>query len=146
MRLVLDTDVVVSAFRSDKGASRQLLLAALDRKVVVLVSVPLMLEYEDVLKRPEHLAAIGVSWEDVDTVLSAMAAVIEPVRLRFLWRPQLKDPGDEMVLETTVNGQADRLVTFNLRHLGHAALKFGITACLPGEAWREIRRREHEKK
>ena len=146
MRLVLDTDVVVSAFRSDQGASRQLLLAALDRKVVVLVSVPLMLEYEDVLKRPEHLAAIGVSWEDVDTVLSAMAAVIEPVRLQFLWRPQLKDPGDEMVLETAVNGQADRLVTFNLRHLGRAASKFGITAYPPGEAWREIRRREDEKK
>lgn len=146
MRLVLDTDVVVAAFRSDQGASRQLLLAALDRKVVMLVSVPLMLEYEAVLKRPEQLDAIGVTADEIDTVLDALAAVIEPVRLRFLWRPSLKDPSDEMVLETAVNGQADRLVTFNLRHLSQAAREFGLSVDAPGATWREIRGREHEKK
>ena len=143
MRLVLDTDVIVAAFRSDRGASRQLLLAVLDRKVVMLVSVPLMLEYEAVLKRPEQLDAIGVSADEIDTVLDALTAVIEPVRLRFLW---LKDPSDEMVLDTAVNGQADRLVTFNLRHLGQAAREFGIIVDVPGATWREIREREHEKK
>ncbi len=146
MRLVLDTDVVVAAFRSDRGASRQLLLAALNRKVIMLVSVPLMLEYEAVLKRPEQLDAIGVTSDEIDTVLDALAAVIEPVRLRFLWRPMLKAPSDEMVLETAVNGRADRLVTFNLRHLGQAAQEFGISADWPGATWREIRRGEHEKK
>lgn len=140
MRLVLDTDVVVAAFRSDRGASRQLLLAALERKIVMLVSVPLMLEYEAVLKRPEQLDVIGVTSDDIDIVLNAVAAVIEPVRLRFLWRPTLKDPSDEMVLETAVNGQADRLITFNLRHLGQAARDFGIRVDLPGATWREIRR------
>jgi len=59
LRLVLDTDVVVAAFRSDRGAARLLLLAALERRIVVLASVPLMVEYEAVLKRPQHLAAIG---------------------------------------------------------------------------------------
>ncbi len=146
MRLVLDTDVVVAAFRSDHGASRQLLLAALDRKIVMLVSVPLMFEYEAVLKRPEHLAATGLTPEEVDTVLDALAAVIEPVRLRFLWRPRLRDPDDEMVLETAVNSQADRLVTFNMRHLGRAAGEFGVKSALPGETWRAIRRREYETK
>ena len=146
MRLVLDTDVIVAAFRSDRGASRQLLLAVLDRKVVMLVSVPLMLEYEAVLKRPEQLDAIGVSADEIDTVLDALAAVAQPVRLLFLWRPMLKDPADEMVLDTAVNGQADRLVTFNLRHLGQAAREFGISVDVPGATWREIRGREHEKK
>jgi putative PIN family toxin of toxin-antitoxin system len=146
VRLVLDTDVVVAAFRSDRGASRQLLLAALNRKVMMLVSVPLMLEYEAVLKRPEQLDAIGVTSDEVDAVVDALAAVIEPVRLRFLWRPMLKDPSDEMVLETAVNGRADRLVTFNLRHLGQAAQEFGISADVPGATWREIQGREHEKK
>jgi putative PIN family toxin of toxin-antitoxin system len=146
VRLVFDTDVIVAAFRSDRGASRQLLLAALDRKVVMLVSVPLMIEYEAVLKRPEQLEVIGVTSAEIDTVLDALAAVMEPVRLRFLWRPTLKDPSDEMALETAVNGQADRLVTFNLRHLGQAAQKFGIRADVPGATWREIRGREHEKK
>ena len=146
MRLVLDTDVLVAAFRSDQGASRQLLLAALDRRIVMLVSVPLMLEYEAVLARQEHLAAAGITMDDVNTVLDAMARVIEPVRLSFLWRPRLKDAADEMVLETAVNGMADRLVTFNLKHLSEVASEFGIRAVRPGEVWREVAEKQNEKK
>jgi putative PIN family toxin of toxin-antitoxin system len=137
---------MVAALRSDRGASRRLLLAALERKVMMLVSVPLMIEYEAVLKRPEHLDVIGVTSDEIDTLLDALASVIEPVQLRFLWRPTLKDPSDEMVLETAVNGRADGLVTFNLRHLGQAAREFGMRADIPGAIWREIRGREHEKK
>ncbi len=146
MRVVLDTAVLVAALRSDQGASRQLLLAALDRRFAMLVSVPLMLEYEAVLTRPEHLKAAGVTADEVNAILDALAAVIEPVLLRFVWRPMLKDPADEMVLETAVDGGADRLGTFNLRHLGEAARDFGVRAVAPGEAWREIRERQHEKK
>jgi putative PIN family toxin of toxin-antitoxin system len=146
VRLVLDTDVIVAALRSDLGASRQLLLAALDRQIVVLASVPLMLEYEAVLKRPEHMDKIGISTDEVDAVLDALAAVVEPVPLRFLWRPQLKDPADEMVLETAVNGGADALATFNARHLGPAGRAFGIRVVPPGAILREIRRVNHEKK
>jgi putative PIN family toxin of toxin-antitoxin system len=146
MRIVLDSDVLVAALRSDQGASRELLLAALDRRISMLVSVPLMLEYEAVLTRPEHLAAAGITADDVNVILDALAAVIEPVRLRFLWRPKLKDPGDEMVLETAVNGRADCLVTFNLKHFGEAALAFGVRAIRPGQVLREIQEGQHEKK
>lgn len=146
MRLVLDTDVVVAAMRSDQGASRQLLLAALDRRIVMLASVPLILEYEAVLTRPEHLKEIGLKAEEINEVLDALAAVIEPVALRFLWRPRLKDPADEMVLETAVNGGADRLTTFNVRHLAEAAKVFGIRTSLPAAILREIRGASHEKK
>jgi putative PIN family toxin of toxin-antitoxin system len=139
MRLILDTDVVVAALRSDQGASRQLLLAALDRRVIMLASVPLMLEYEAVLMRPEHLAKIGLKASEIDVVLDALAAVIEPVPLHFVWRPRLKDPADEMVLDTAVNGRADRLATFNLRHLRDAARTFGIRADRPGEVLRDLR-------
>lgn len=142
MRVVLDTDGLAAALRSDQGASRQLLLAALDRRFVSLVTVPLMLEYEAVLTRQEHRAAVGITTEDVDVVLDALAAVIEAVRLSFLWRPTLKDAADEMVLETAVNGTADRRVTFNLKHLGKAALEFGIRATRPGGALREITERQ----
>lgn len=138
MRVVLDTDVLVAAFRSDQGASRQMLLGALDRRFVMPVSVPLMLEYESVLTRNEHLDAAGISAGDVEVVLDALAGVIEPVRLAYLWRPRLKDAADEMVLETAVNGMADRLVTFNLKHLGVAAGEFGIRAMRPGDALREL--------
>jgi putative PIN family toxin of toxin-antitoxin system len=139
MRLVLDTDVVVAALRSDQGASRQLLLAALDRRITMLASVPLMLEYEAVLTRPEQLDKIGLSAAEIDVVLDALASVIEPVPLHFVWRPQLKDPADEMVLDTAVNGRADRLATFNVRHLRDAAMEFGIRANRPGEVLRELR-------
>ena len=60
--------------------------------------------------------------------------MIEPVTFRFLWRPRLKDPQDEMVLDTAVNGQTDRLATFNVRHLAEAAREFGIRAIPPGVA------------
>jgi putative PIN family toxin of toxin-antitoxin system len=146
MRLVLDTDVVVAALRSDQGASRQLVLAALDRRVVLVASVPLMLEYEAVLTRPEQLAQTGLTVAGTNAVLDALAAVIEPIALRFLWRPQLKDPSDDMVLETAVNGRADRLATFNVRHLSEPAMRFGIRAGLPGEIWRAVRGAKHEKK
>ncbi|HEV8148049.1 MAG TPA: putative toxin-antitoxin system toxin component, PIN family [Bryobacteraceae bacterium] len=142
MRLVLDTDVVVAGFRSDHGASRQLLLGALEGSFQLLVSVPLMLEYEAVLTRSEHLRAIGLRVKEVNAVLDALSAVLEPVRLRFLWRPTLKDPNDEMVLETAVNGAADRIVTFNTRHLAAAAARFGIRAERPGSVWRNIRKKK----
>jgi hypothetical protein len=67
-----------------------------------------------------------------------------PVYFRFLWRPQLRDTADEMVLETAVNGVVDRLVTFNLRHLRPACADFGIRAVTPPEAWKEIVSRECE--
>ena len=146
MRVVLDTDVVVAALRSDQGASRQLLLAGLEQRVVVLASVPLMLEYEAVLTRPEQLNQTGLTIAETNSVLDALAAVIEPVMLRFLWKPRLPDPGDEMVLETAVNGRADRLATFNLRRLSAAAAEFGIRANPPSKIWREMRGKRHATK
>jgi putative PIN family toxin of toxin-antitoxin system len=142
LRLVLDTDVLVAALRSDRGASRQLLISALDRRIELLVSVPLMLEYEAVLTRPEHLEASGLTAVEVNEILDALAKVLTPVRLKFLWRPRLKDPADEMVLETAVNGGADRLVTFNMRHLAEAAREFGILVLRPCDAWKEVQRNE----
>jgi len=146
MRLVLDTNVIVAALRSDQGASRQLLLAALDRRFEMLISVPLMLEYESVLTRPEHLSAAGISRIEMSSVLDAIVGVAEPVKLRFLWRPQLKNPADEMVLETAANGQADRIVTFNVRHFRTAAAHFGIQIMEPAEAWRAMKGGKHEEK
>lgn len=144
MRLVLDTDVMVAALRSDRGASRQLLMAALDGVFELLASVPLMIEYEAVLTRPEHLEVIGLTAGEVNQVLDAVAHISIPVVLRFLWRPRLRDPDDEMVLETAVNGEADGLVTFNVRHLAEAARDFGIRVMRPADVWKQVQR--HEKK
>jgi putative PIN family toxin of toxin-antitoxin system len=141
MRVVLDTDVMVAALRSNSGASRQLLVAALERRVTLLVSVPLMLVYEAVLMRSEHLAASGLSAEEMNALLDAVAAVAEHVHLSFLWRPTLPDPDDDMVLETAANGAAHWIVTFNQRDFADAASKYGCSVALPGEALRELRRK-----
>ena len=141
MRVLLDTDVMVAAFRSSTGASRQLLHAALDRKFVMLLSVPLVAEYEAVLTRAPHLLAAGVDADEVRVVLDALCACAEAVRLAFLWRPLLKDPDDDMVLETAVNGMADLLVTFNLVDLQPAARRFTIDVVSPGDALKTLRRK-----
>ncbi|MGH6827872.1 MAG: PIN domain-containing protein, partial [Rhizomicrobium sp.] len=97
MRLVRDTAAMVAAIRSDAGASRRLLQAALERQrgMTLLVSVPLLIEYEAVMTRTEHLKAARLSAADVGVLLDAVAAVAEPVRLAFLWRPTLPDADDD---------------------------------------------------
>jgi predicted nucleic acid-binding protein len=76
--------------------------------------------------------------EDVDVFINALIGLAEPVDVHFLWRPQLRDPGDEMVLETAVNGRAEALVTFNQRDYGRVPASFGIEVLLPREALRGI--------
>ncbi len=135
MRLVLDTAAMVAALRSDAGASRQLLLAGLERRRLrLLVSVPLIIEYEAVLTRPEHLRAAGISSADVGALLDAVAAVAEAVSLDFSWRPSLPDADDDMVLETAANGRADAVVTFNRRDFAPVAGTFGIATYSPAQA------------
>jgi predicted nucleic acid-binding protein len=143
VRLVLDTTVLVAAIRSGAGASRWLLRAALERRrgLTLLVSVPLLIEYEAVMTRAEHLAASGLSTADVGVLLDAVAAVAEPARLAYLWRPTLPDIDDDMVLEAAVNGRADGIVTFNLRDFVSAAEQFGIAVMSPGEAVKRLEKK-----
>ena len=136
---VVDTDVMVAALRSDRGASRQLLLAALDRRFELLLSVPLLLEYEAVLNRLEHLAACGLSGDEVGRILDDLAAVARPVRLAFRWRPRLSDPDDDMVLETAINGSADAIVTFNQRDFVSGTIGFRCAVISPATALQQIR-------
>jgi putative PIN family toxin of toxin-antitoxin system len=135
---VLDTDVLVAAFRSDAGASRQVLNAARARRFALLLSVPLMLEYESVLTRPEHLVACGTSTEDVSAVLDELASVGKRVELVIRTRPMLADPNDEMVLETAINGHADAIVTFNDRDFRPVAARFRCSVVRPGEVVRGL--------
>ncbi len=140
VRIVADTDAIVAAMRSPGGASAAILRAARQGKVTLLVSVPLAMEYEAVCSEAEHQLAAGLSEAEVAIFLDAVLAMAEPVKTHFLWRPQLRDPGDEMVLEAAVNGRADALVTFNVRDFGAAPARFGIDVLLPRDALERIRR------
>jgi len=140
MRLVLDTDAVVAAMRSPAGASAAILRAVRRGRATLLISVPLAMEYEAICRKAEHRVAACLSEPEADVFVDAVIAMAEPVAIHFLWRPQLRDPNDEMVLETAVNGRADALVTFNLRDFGAAPSQFGIEVLLPRDAIARIRR------
>jgi len=135
---VLDTGVLVAAFRSSAGASRRMLEAARVRRFELLLSVPLMLEYESVLTRPEHLAASGASREDVGAVLDELASIGKRVELLIRVRPMLPDPNDEMVLETAINGRADAIITFNERDFRVVAGRFRCSVMRPAAAVRRL--------
>jgi predicted nucleic acid-binding protein len=140
MKLVLDTAVMVAAIRSERGASRWLLRSALERisGVKLLISVPLLIEYEAVMTRAEHLGPAGLSVADVGALLDAVVAVAEPVELAYLWRPALPDADDDMVLEVAANGRADAIVTFNLRDFARSKEQFGIAVWSPGDAAKRL--------
>ena len=140
MRFVLDTDVIVAAMRSPTGASAAILLAARRNSVTLLASVPLCVEYEAICRRPEHRLAAEMSERQVDIFVTAVIAMAEPVAAHFLWRPQLRDPNDEMVLETAINGGADALVTFNRQDYGNVPSRFGVDVLLPKEAILRIKK------
>ena len=132
-RVVLDTNVLVAALRSASGASRQVLLALRDGRFSAIVSVPLFVEYEATLKRAEQLKATGLNLKEIDDVLDIVAGCSEQTDIHFSWRPQLRDPKDEMVLETALNSRADALVTFNRADFETACAKLGVELFSPSQ-------------
>ena len=138
MRFVLDTNVVVAAMRTPTGASAALLMAARQCKFTLVANVALALEYEATCSRAEHGAAAGLSPDQVGIFLDAVVAMADPVETHFLWRPLLRDPADELVLEAAVNGRAEAIVTFNHRDFGTVPLQFGVEVLTPITALRRI--------
>jgi putative PIN family toxin of toxin-antitoxin system len=136
MRLVLDTSVVVSAVRSEAGVSRALLRGALMRRFDLIVSVPLILEYESVLTRPVHLETSSLSIFDVHLLLERLSEIADRVDLGHYRRPTVRDPDDEHVLNLAWRSRADLLVTRNLRDFEKGASALGVNCCLPAEAAR----------
>ena len=141
MRFVLDTDVAVAALRSPQGASAELLRLARREDIILLANVALALEYEATCSRAEHGIAAGLTTAEVQVFLDAVIAMVEPVPSHFLWRPMLRDPSDEMVLEAAVNGGASAIVTFNRRDFSSVpSQQFGIEVMAPRDALKRIRR------
>lgn len=136
-RLTIDTNVLVAALRNRNGPSFTLIQLVRRGKVTMHCSPALFLEYEDVLKRPVQLTASGLTPVDVDAILNEIANLIMPVTTHYQWRPQLRDPADEMVLEAAVNGEANAIVTYNVRDFS-PALRFGIAVLNPEQTFRKF--------
>jgi len=101
----------------------------------IAVSVPLVLEYEDVLKRmPEHT---GLSDVDVEDLIDYLCEVAHRQEIHFLWRPVLRDSRDDLVLELATEAGCSVVVTYNVRDFAGSE-RFGVTAITPGEFLRSI--------
>jgi len=136
LRVVLDTNVLVAGLRSRRGASYRVLTLVGTGRFAHVVSVPLVLEYEEVLKR--RGAGHRLARTDVDAILDYLCASGEHQPIHFLWRPLLPDPKDDMVLEAAVNGRCARIVTFNRRDFAGSE-RFGVTPVSPLAFLEQIR-------
>jgi len=127
-QIVADTNVFVSALRSQFGASYKL-FSLIDNDVYQLnISVPLALEYESVAKR--MIGEISLSEEEIDNILDFIISKSNRWQIYYLWRPQLKDAGDDMVLELAVTAGCNYIVTYNVNDF-KGIENFGIKAITP---------------
>lgn len=133
--VVLDTNVLVAAIRSRRGASFALLSRLGTGAFDVAVSVPLVLEYEAVLVR--HAEAAGLSRTDVEDLIDYICSVARQQHIFYLWRPLARDPKDDMVAELAIASAADAIVTHNLRDFAPVA-ELGMRVTLPRDFLAEI--------
>ena len=134
-RIVLDTNVFVSALRSSRGASHRLLMMVGGPDFEIAVSVPLVIEYEDVSKRMADTT--GLSAGDIDDIIDYLCSVAHLQEVHFLWRPFLKDPCDDHVLELAVAAGCEVIVTHNVKDFAGSD-RFGIRALGPADYLRSI--------
>ncbi len=127
-RIVIDTNVVIAALKSNKGASNKLLQFFGTDKFIHNISVALVVEYEAVIKR----LLPNISEQKINYLLDYICATSKHTKIYYLWRPCLRDPKDDMVLELAVAAEADFIVTYNLKDF-KLANRFGIKISTPKE-------------
>jgi putative PIN family toxin of toxin-antitoxin system len=140
MRIVLDTSALISAIRSSSGAAAEIVRLALLEELTLLMDYKLVCEYRDVASRSEHIAASRRTSNAVQAVIDALESIATPVLVANMYRPLSQDENDNMVLDVTINGRADVLVTNNVKDFNEAAGRFGIKLQTPRELLMEIRK------
>ncbi len=128
--VTIDTNVVISALKSKKGASYKFLMLLTENLFVPNISVPLFMEYKSVAKR-EGLV-VNLTEKDIDAILDYYLSQSKIHKIFYLWRPLLKDPKDDLVLEVAVKSQSKYIITFNKKDF-KGCEKFGVTAVTPYE-------------
>ncbi len=128
--VTIDTNVVISALKSKKGASYKLMMLLPEDLFVPNISVPLFIEYKSVAKR-EGLVA-NLTQQEVDAILDYYLSKSRTHKIYYLWRPLLKDPKDDLVLEVAVTSESRYIITFNKKDF-KGCEKFGISAVTPCE-------------
>lgn len=134
-QVVLDTNVIVAGLRSRQGSAFRLLMLVGTEAFDIHLSVPLVLEYREVLYR--ELSNLYISTTDIENLIEFHCSVATRHRIFFLWRPYLPDPKDDMVLELAVTAGCDSVVTYNTRDFVGIE-QFGIKAITPGEFLKDL--------
>lgn len=135
INVVLDTNVIIAALKSSKGSAYKLLILLADDLYAPNISVPLFVEYESVAKREGMLEGLGE--EDIEAILDYVLSKSSIRKIFYLWRPFLKDPKDDLILEVAAESQSKYIITFNKKDFKDIE-KFGITALTPKEFLLEI--------
>ena len=135
MKVVIDTNVLFTSLRSSRGASYKLVSLLPSNRFSIAISVPLIIEYEDVLRRGKLRASI--SEKDISDFIDFFCYVGDHQEIFFLWRPFLPDPSDDLVLEVAVAGGCDAIITYNKSHFKNVE-KFGLRILDPKEFLTEI--------
>lgn len=134
--IVLDTNVLIAGLRSALGASHEVLRRLGGDDFRVSVSVPLVLEYEATAKRQAR--ELGLAFADIDAVIDYICSIAMHRQIFYLWRPVLRDPRDDLVLELAVEAEAEYIVTHNIRDFA-GAKRFGVEAITPGAFLERLR-------
>ena len=131
MLAILDTSVLVSGLRSKRGASFQIIQAIRARHLNISVSVALVLEYESVLLRPGLIPSFTKN--GIHRILDAVCLLAQHQKVFFAWRPFLKDPNDDLLLELAVAATAPYIITHNISDFAGSDT-VGVRAITPSAA------------
>jgi len=134
-RIILDTNVLYAGLYSSKGASFKVLQAIGESKLKMVISITLLFEYEDILKRNQP--DLGLSNQEIEKILDYFCMKSEHQKIYFLWRPRLPDPKDDHLLELAIASGTRFIVTHNTKDFVGAE-KFGIRTITPKELMEEI--------
>jgi len=130
MNIVIDTNVLISALKSKRGASYKLIMLLPKNLFIPNISAPLFVEYEAVAKRSGLLNHLRN--EEINSILNYILSKSKIQKIFYLWRPLLKDPKDDLVLEVAVASQSRYIVTFNIKDF-KGCENFGIEVLTPQE-------------
>jgi putative PIN family toxin of toxin-antitoxin system len=138
-RVILDSNVLVSAFTSAEGASRKVLRSVLNSEADALISVPLFAEYESVLGRPETRRRCPLTISEQGRLFDAFLSRTQLVEVYYRWRPNLPDEGDNHILELAVAAGDAPIVTYNRRDFRGGQLRFPSIIVETPAAWLKSR-------